>query len=189
MSELDEYGIIRYILDTGDRIISIVINDIAEYVPECSDTNSILMKIKKKYIPFYDEMLPDTLTIQESAEYIIIKGLKFYVFTWRGHDDYIIFQIDKYITKHGKILFLDTSDKNIKYDVDWLLHNKCLYGNDGGFIKRNYRMFSKCFINDYGIKSLFYIDHSKIDSFYGFEKYLVNTFYSKTSNSQEKHGV
>lgn len=183
MSELDEFGIVRYIIDTGDKVVSVMINDIAEDV-----NDRLLMKVKKKYIPFYDALWEED-DPKQVAEYILVKGVKFYVQTWQGVEDYIIFQVDLFTTKSGRILYIDTEVKDPIYDADWLLQNKELVGDDGGFIRRNYGMIYKCFINDYGVKVLFDVDHSKIDDFYGFEKYLVSTFYSKIDSSQKKHGL
>ena len=45
MSELDEFGIVRYIIDTGDKVVSILLNDIAE------DDDTVLLKIKSEYVP------------------------------------------------------------------------------------------------------------------------------------------
>lgn len=181
MSELDEFGIVRYIIDTGDKVISVLLNDIAEYAGE-----NLLMKIKAKNITSYDyDKIWEEDPVQ-ALEYILVKGVKFYVNTWPGPEDYIFFQVDMLTTESGRVLYLDTEVKDTIYDVEWLLQNKNLVGFDGGFIKRNYRVFKKCFINDYGVKVLFDIDHSRIDDFYGFEKYLVNTFYAKIESSQKK---
>ena len=54
MSELDEFGIVRYIIDTGDKVVSIMVNDIAEDVD-----GNLLMKIKKKHIPFYSALFEE----------------------------------------------------------------------------------------------------------------------------------
>ena len=183
MSELDEFGIVRYIIDTGDKVASILLNDIAEDVD-----GNLLMKIKKKHIPFYDALFEED-DPDQVAEYILVKGVKIYVSTWQGNDNYIIFQVDLYTTESGRILYLDNRVKNQIYDVEWLLRHENLFGFDGGFIKRNYRVFKKCFINDYGVKVLFNIDHSKIDDFYGFEKCLARTFYDRIEASQKKQGV
>lgn len=182
MSELDEFGIVRYIIDTGDKVVSILLNDIAEDVD-----GNLLMKIKKNHIPFYDVLFEED-DPDQVAEYILVKGVKFYVSTWQGNDNYIIFQVDWFTTKRGRILYLDTEVKDRIYDVEWLLQNENLFGFDGGFIKRNYRMIYKCFINDYGVKVLFDVDQSKIDDFYSFEKYLARTFYDKIERSQKKQG-
>ena len=183
MSELDEFGIVRYIIDTGDKVVSILLNDIAEDVD-----GNLLMKINKKHIPFYSALFEED-DPDQVAEYILVKGVKFYVSTWQGNDDYIIFQVDWFTTKRGMILYLDTEVKDPIYDVEWLLQNENLFGFDGGFIKRNYRMIYKCFINDYGVKVLFDVDQSKIDDFYGFEKCLARTFYDKIDGSQKKQGL
>lgn len=180
MCELDEYGIIRYIVDTGDKVMSVIINDIAEDVDD-----RFLMCVRKDKLPIFEELWDDDP--QQVVEYILVKGIKFYVSTWIS-GDYIIFQVGLYTTESGKILYLDTEVKDAIYDVEWLLQNKNLFGFDGGFIKRNYRVFKKCFINDYGVKVLFDIDHSKIDDFYGFEKCLARTFYAKITESQKKQG-
>jgi len=181
MSELDEFGIVRYIIDTGDKVASILINDIAEDVD-----GRFLMGVRKDKLPIFEELWEDDP--RQAVEYILVKGIKFYVQTWIS-GDYIIFQVDLYTTKSGDILYLDTETKDPIYDVEWLLQNKSLGGLDGGFIKRNYRVFKKCFINDYGVKVVFDIDHSKIDDFYGFEKCLARTFYSKITSSQKKQGL
>lgn len=174
MSELDEFGIVRYIIDTGDKVVSILLNDIAEDIDD-----DLLMKVKLDHIPFYEELWDDDP--YRVAEYILVKGVKFYVQTW-VIKDYIIFQVDVFTTKSGRILHLDTEVKDPMYDALLLLQNKNLVGLDGGFMKRNYRNVHKCFINDFGVKVLFNVDHSKIDDFYGFEKYLVRTFYEKISD-------
>lgn len=181
MSELDEFGIVRYIIDTGDKVASILINDIAEDVDD-----RFLMGVRKDKLPIFEELWEDDP--RQVVEYILVKGIKFYVQTWIS-GDYIIFQVDLYTTESGDILYLDTETKDHIYDVEWLLQNKSLGGLDGGFIKRNYRVFKKCFINYYGVKVLFDIDHSKIDDFYGFEKCLARTFYSKITSSQKKQGL
>lgn len=172
MSELDEFGIVRYIIDTGDKVVSILLNDIAEDIDD-----KLLMKVKLDKIPIYDVLWDDDPP--QVSEYILVKGVKFYVQTW-VIKDYIIFQVDVFTTKSGRILHLDTEVKDPIYDALWLLQNKNLVGLDGGFMKRNYRNVHKCFINDFGVKVLFNVDHSKIDDFYGFEKYLVRTFYEKS---------
>lgn len=181
MSELDEFGIVRYIIDTGDKVVSILLNDIAEDVDD-----RFLMGVRKDRLPIFEELWEDDP--QQVVEYILVKGIKFYVQTWIS-GDYIIFQVDLYTTKSGRVLYLDNQVKDPLYDVDWLLQNKNLFGLDGGFIKRNYRVFKKCFINDYGVKVLFDIDHSKIDDFYGFEKCLARTFYAEITSSQKKQGL
>lgn len=181
MSELDEYGIVRYIIDTGDKVASVIINDIAEDVG-----GEFLMGVRKDRLPIFEELWEDDP--KQVVEYILVKGVKFYVSTWISVN-YIVFQVDLYTTESGRILYLDNQVKNQIYDVEWLLQNKNLFGFDGGFIKRNYRVFKKCFINDYGVKVLFDIDHSKIDDFYGFEKCLARTFYDRIEASQKKHSV
>lgn len=115
MSELDEFGIVRYIIDTGDKVVSILLNDIAEDVDD-----RLLMKVKKKYIPFYDALWEED-DPKQVAEYILVKGVKFYVKTWQGVEDYIIFQVDLFTTKSGRILYIDTEVKDPIYDADWLL--------------------------------------------------------------------
>ena len=181
MSELDEYGIVRYIIDTGDKVVSVIINDIAEDVGD-----GFLMGVRKDRLPIFEELWEDDP--KQVVEYILVKGVKFYVSTWMSVN-YIVFQVDLYTTESGRILYLDNQVKNQIYDVEWLLQNENLFGFDGGFIKRNYRVFKKCFINDYGVKVLFDIDHSKIDDFYGFEKCLARTFYDRIEASQKKQGV
>ena len=181
MSELDEYGIVRYIIDTGDKVVSVIINDIAEDVGD-----EFLMGVRKDRLPIFEELWEDDP--KQVVEYILVKGVKFYVSTWISVN-YIVFQVDLYTTESGRILCLDNQVKNQIYDVEWLLQNENLFGFDGGFIKRNYRVFKKCFINDYGVKVLFDIDHSKIDDFYGFEKCLARTFYDRIPSSQKKQGV
>lgn len=94
MSELDEFGIVRYIIDTGDKVVSILLNDIAE---DTGDNDYILlMKVKLTNIPIYDELYWEDNPKFE--EYILVKGVKFYVQTWIIKD-YIIFQVDKYTTQ------------------------------------------------------------------------------------------
>lgn len=181
MSELDEFGIIRYIIDTGDKVMSVIINDIAEDVGD-----RFLMGVRKDRLPIFEELWEDDP--KQVVEYILVKGVKFYVSTWISVN-YIVFQVDLYTTESGRILYLDNQVKNQIYDVEWLLQHENLFGFDGGFIKRNYRVFKKCFINDYGVKVLFDIDHSKIDDFYGFEKCLARTFYDRIEASQKKQGV
>lgn len=181
MSELDEFGIVRYIIDTGDKVVSILLNDIAEDVD-----GKLLMKVKLDKIPIYDSLWDEDP--YQVAEYILVKGVKFYVSTWHGSDDYIIFQVDIFTTKSGRVIHFDNQVKDSLYDAEWLLQNKEVAGADGGFAKRNYRMFGKCLINDYGVKVVFNVEHSKIDDFYGFEKYIVNTFYNKILSSQKKQG-
>lgn len=181
MSELDEFGIIRYIVDTGYKVMSVIINDIAEDVAD-----RYLMCVRRDKLPIFEELWDDDP--QQVVEYILVKGIKFYVSTWIS-GDYIIFQVDLYTTESGRILYLDNQVKNQIYDVEWLLQHENLFGFDGGFINRNYRVFKKCFINDYGVKVLFDIDHSKIDDFYGFEKCLARTFYDRIEASQKKQGV
>lgn len=98
MSELDEFGIVRYIIDTGDKVVSILVNDIAEATGDDYDT--FLMKVKLTNIPIYDELYwEDTPKFEE---YILVKGVKFYVQTWII-EDYIIFQVNIVTTqkKHG----------------------------------------------------------------------------------------
>lgn len=180
MSELDEFGIVRYIIDTGDKVVSILLNDIAEDIED-----KLLMKVKLDNIPIYEELWDEDP--EQVAEYILVKGIKFYVQTWVLHD-YIIFQVDMFTTESGMILYLDTEVKDPIYDTLWFLQNKNLVGSDGGFMKRNYRMVYKCFINDFGDKVLFDVDQTKIEDFYGFEKYLVRTFYNKISSLQKKQG-
>ena len=181
MSELDEFGIIRYIIDTGDKVMSVIINDIAEDVGD-----RFLMGVRKDRLPIFEGLWEDDP--KQVVEYILVKGVKFYVSTWISVN-YIVFQVDLYTTESGRILYLDNQVKNQIYDVEWLLQHENLFGFDGGFIKRNYRVFKKCFINDYGVKVLFDIDHSKIDDFYGFEKCLARTFYDRIEASQKKQGV
>lgn len=94
MSELDEFGIVRYIVDTGDKVVSVLINDIAEDTGDNDDT--LLMKVKLTNIPIYDELYWEDNPKFE--EYILVKGVKFYVSTWIIKD-YIIFQVDEYTTQ------------------------------------------------------------------------------------------
>lgn len=94
MSELDEFGIVRYIIDTGDKVLSVMINDIAEDAGDEYDT--LLMKIKKYKIPIYEELLDEDP--ERLAEYILVKGIKFYVSTCII-DDYIYFQVDTYASQ------------------------------------------------------------------------------------------
>lgn len=162
-------------------MVSVIINDIAEDVG-----GEFLMGVRKDGLPIFEELWEDDP--KQVVEYILVKGVKFYVSTWISVN-YIVFQVDLYTTESGRILYLDNQVKNQIYDVEWLLQHENLFGFDGGFIKRNYRVFKKCFINDYGVKVLFDIDHSKIDDFYGFEKCLARTFYDMIEASQKKHGV
>ena len=180
MSELDEFGIVRYIIDTGDKVISILLNDIAEDVDDGSD---ILMKVKTNRMPIYDELWDESP--KQSAEYILVKGLKIYVDTWHVLSDAIYFQVDLYTTEHGLVLFLDSNREDRLYDMDWFIANKCLVGHDGGFLKRNYRMYSRCCINFYGAKKAFKINHSIIHDWYGFQKHLANSYLYP---SQKKQG-
>ena len=94
MSELDEFGIVRYIIDTGDKVVSILLNDIAEDAGD--EYNTLLMKIKKYNIPIYEELLDEDP--ERLAEYILVKGIKLYVSTWII-DDHIYFQVDTYTSQ------------------------------------------------------------------------------------------
>lgn len=181
MSELDEFGIVRYIIDTGDKVVSILLNDIAEELGDEDDT--LLMKIKKDKIPIYEVLWDEDPG--RSAEYILVKGIKFYVSTWIL-DDYIYFQVDIYTTKSGLVLYLDSDRPDRLCDMDWFSANKFLVGSDGRFLKRNYRMYSKCCINFYGVKKAFTINHSIIHDWYGFEKHLADSY---LNSSQKKQGV
>lgn len=180
MSELDEFGIVRYIIDTGDKVVSILLNDIAE---DTGDNDDTLMVIREKNIPLYDDIWDSNP--KQSSEYILAKGTKFYVETWHSLGFGVYFVVDLYTTERGIILYLDSNRPDRLYDVDWLIQNKCLVGHDGGFLKRNYRMFSRCHINFYGAKKVIHIDHSKIEDFYGFEKFIANSF---INSSQKKQG-
>lgn len=91
MSELDEFGIVRYIIDTGDKVTSILLNDIAEDVDD-----RFLMGIRRDKLPIFEELWEDDL--QQFVEYILVKGVKFYVSTWIT-GSYIIFQVDEYTTQ------------------------------------------------------------------------------------------
>lgn len=91
MSELDEFGIVRYIIDTGDKVASILLNDISEDVDD-----RFLMGVRKDKLPIFEELWEDDP--QQVAEYILVKGIKFYVQTWIS-GDYIIFQVDEYTTQ------------------------------------------------------------------------------------------
>lgn len=179
MSELDEFGIVRYIIDTGDKVVSILLNDIAEYP---GDNDDALLFVKSEHIPFYDELW-DT---PQYTEYILVKGVKLYVSTWHASGFGIYFTVDYYTTKRGIILYLDSDKANPLYDMDWFIANKCLVGCDGGFLKRNYRMYSRCCINFYGDEKIFPINHSIVHDWYGFQKHLANSYLYP---SQKKHGV
>lgn len=181
MSELDEFGIVRYIIDTGDKVVSILLNDIAEDVSDSDE--DILMMVKEENMPFFDEIWDDSP--RQFTEYILVKGVKFYVSTWHALGFGIYFSVDFYTTDHGITLYLDSDAPDILYDVEWLIQNKCLVGYDGGFLKRNYRMFSKCVINFYGDKEIFNINHSIIHDWYGFQKHITNSY---LYNSQKKQG-
>ena len=91
MNELDEFGIVRYIIDIGDKVVSIMINDIAEDID-----GRFLMGIRKDKLPIFEELWEDDP--QQVVEYILVKGIKFYVSTWIS-GDYIIFQVDLYTTQ------------------------------------------------------------------------------------------
>lgn len=179
MSELDEFGIVRYIIDTGDKVVSILLNDIAE---DTGDNDNTLLLVKSEHIPIYDELW----NTPQSTEYILVKGIKFYVSTWHVLGYGIYFIIDLYTTERGNILYLDSDRKDRLYDMDWFIANKCLVGHDGGFLKRNYRMYSRCSINFYGAKKVFPINHSIVHDWYGFQKHLANTY---LYSSQKKQGV
>lgn len=179
MSELDEFGIVRYIIDTGDKVVSILLNDIAE---DADGDDGILMKVKSCNMPIYDDIWDENP--KQSAEYILVKGLKIYVDTWHVLSDAIYFNVDLYTTEHGLILYLDSNREDRLYDMDWFIQNKCLVGRDGGFLKRNYRMYSRCCINFYGAKKVFNINHSIVHNWYEFEKHLANSY---LNSSQKKH--
>lgn len=179
MSELDEFGIVRYIIDTGDKVVSVLLNDIAE---DTGDNDDTLLLVKSEHIPFYDELW-DT---PQYAEYILVKGVKFYVSTWEALGFGIYFNVDLYTTEHGKVLYLDSDRSDQSYDMDWFIANKCLFGQDGGFLKRNYRMYSRCCINFYGDKKAFKINHSIVHDWYGFQKHLANSYLYP---SQKKQGL
>lgn len=178
MSELDEFGIVRYIIDAGDKVASILLNDIAEDVDD-----RFLMGVRKDKLPIFEELWEDDP--QQVVEYILVKGIKFYVSTWIS-GDYIIFQVDLFTTESGRILYLDSDRKDRLYDMDWFIANKCLVGHDGGFLKRNYRMYSRCSINFYGAKKVFPINHSIVHDWYGFQKHLANSYLYP---SQKKQGL
>lgn len=95
MSELDEFGIVRYIIDTGDKVVSILLNDIAE---DTGDNDDTLLFVKNKYIPFYDELFED---VKQYDEYILVKNVKIYVGTWHALGFGIYFSVDLYKTLYN----------------------------------------------------------------------------------------
>lgn len=93
MSELDEFGIVRYIIDTGDKVISILLNDIAE---DTGDNDDTLLLVKSEHIPFYDELWENSSS--QSEEYILVRDAKLYVGTWHALGFGIYFTVDLYKT-------------------------------------------------------------------------------------------
>ena len=181
MSELDDaFGIVRYIIDTGDKVVSILLNDIAEDIDVGSD--DILMAVKERNMPIYEKIWDEDPG--QHAEYILVKDLKVYLNTWRV-DGNIYIAIDYFTTESGLVLYLDSDRKDRLYDMDWFIANKCLVGRDGGFLERNYRMYSRCSINFYGTKKVFPINHSIVNDWYGFQKHLANSY---INSSQKKQG-
>ena len=92
MSELDEFGIVRYIIDTGDKVVSILLNDIAE---DTGDNDDTLLFVKSEHIPFYDELFED---VKQYDEYILVKNVKIHVGTWHALGFGIYFSVDLYKT-------------------------------------------------------------------------------------------
>lgn len=92
MSELDEFGIVRYIIDTGDKVVSILLNDIAE---DTGDNDDTLLLVKSEHIPFYDEIWEG---VKQYDEYILVKGVKIHVGTWYALGFGIYFSVDLYKT-------------------------------------------------------------------------------------------
>lgn len=92
MSELDEFGIVRYIIDTGDKVVSILLNDIAE---DTGDNDDTLLFVKSEHIPFYDELWEG---VKQYDEYILVKGAKIHVSTWHALGFGIYFSVNLYKT-------------------------------------------------------------------------------------------
>lgn len=174
MSELDEFGIARYTIDTGDKVTSILLNDIAE------DDDNVFLKLKCNYLPL-DSYLNSPLI----SEWIEIRGKRYISDSW-SLGDYIYVMVDKWYTKHGRTLSLDTNVSDNVYDLEWLLANKVLSGPDGGWIKRNYRDICNVRITFYDFNTMFRIDHSKIKDFYEFEKTIANELNRRISKSSQK---
>lgn len=166
MSELDEFGIIRYIVDTGDKVYSILINDIAEEPGE----NNLLFMLPTKYCQL------DWKTRCSSVEYILIGSGKYYVKSSEKPNGYITVFPDIHTTKFGSTLWLLSSDMDSPYDLTWLLHNKSFGSSDGGLLERNYRIYNDIIIvyDDYSFR--FEVDMSTIHNFEEFERYVAIQF-------------
>lgn len=181
MSELDEYGIIRYIVDLGDRVVSILINDIAEEL-ECSDG---LFKIKTKYLPI-------TTTLKNWAdvksEYINIRGKRYYVNGYhKGNEMHVV--EDFRTMKFGGTLYISTDDPDNPYSLDWLLANKEFGGHDAGYLKRNYTEYTNFRFYFYDNYLDFTINKKSFNDFYGFQKAVSRAFSATLQESQKKHSV
>lgn len=179
MCELDEYGIIRYIIDFGDRVVSIIINDIAEELP-----NDGLFKTKLSYLPISPTMKN---WIDVKTEYILIGSRRYYVKGYfKGNELHVV---EDFITmKEGDTLYISTQDPDSAYDLDWLLANKSLGGCDGGYLKRNYRKYTKFAFYFYGDIVQFSIDKKSFNDFYGFQKAVSHAFLAALQESQKKQG-
>lgn len=168
MSELDEFGIIRYIVDTGDKVYSILINDIAEE----PDKDNQLFMLPTKYCQL------DWKTRCSSVEYILIGSGKYYVKSSERPNGYITVFPDIHTTKFGRTLWLLSSDMDSPYDLTWLLHNKSFGSSDGGLLERNYRIYNDIIIiivyDDYSFR--FEVDMSTIHNFEEFERYVAIQF-------------
>lgn len=181
MSKLDEYGIIRYIIDLGDRIISIPINDIAEEI----DNDRCLFKIKTSQLP-----IAPTIKnwIDIKSEYILINSKRYYVEGYFvGKEVYVV--EDFMPMTEGDTLYISTEDPDNKYSLDWLLANKDFGGCDGGYLKRNYTRYTKFVFYFYGDIVKFVIDRKTFNDFYGFQKAVSRAFSASYQEAQKKQGV
>ena len=179
MSELDEFGIIRYIVDLGDRVVSIPINDIAEEV----DTDW-LFKIKTKYLPIAPT-LKNWADIK--SEYINIRGKRYYVKGYhKGNETHVV--EDFRTMRFGDTLYISTDDPDNPYSLDWLLANKEFGGHDGGYLRRNYGRYTKFVFYFYGDLVRFTINKKSFNDFYGFQKAVSRAFSAAYQESQKKQG-
>lgn len=179
MSELDEFGIIRYIVDLGDRVVSIPINDIAEEL----ETDG-LFKIKTKYLP-----IAPTLKnwADVKSEYINIRGKRYYVKGYhKGNETHVV--EDFRTMRFGDTLYISTDDLDNPYSLDWLLVNKDFGGCDGGYLRRNYGRYTKFVFYFYGDLVRFTINKKSFNDFYGFQKAVSRAFSSAYQESQKKQG-
>jgi len=182
MSELDEFGIVRYIIDTGDKVVSILLNDIAE------DDDTVLLKIKSEYVPVRSDPFNGYLTKSYICEWIDVRGKRYYTDSWKGLEEYIYVVIDDWVNEKGKTLRISTEDRENPYSLDWLLANKEFGGNDGGYLKRNYKIFSTCEFYFYGDLVRFKIDKNTFHDFYGFQKAASRGFSKAYQEAQKKQG-